>query len=133
MILEILISAYGILAIAGVISFALGSLMLFRVPELEVAVDPKLILFTTLLFSLIILIVGFLVVRTHRKRPISGKEGLVGAVAVTLTPLSPKGKIFLQGEIWNAISLTNSIPEGQEVVVKEVEGLIAKVVPREER
>jgi len=56
----------------------------------------------------------------------TGVEGLIGEVAIAQTPLAPSGKVFVHGEIWDAIATTN-IPAGERVVVHQVDGLQLKV------
>ncbi len=53
---------------------------------------------------------------------------LVGTTGVVSTELAPSGMVFVSGEEWSAVSDTgDSIAEGAEVVVTEVEGLTLKV------
>jgi membrane-bound serine protease (ClpP class) len=47
---------------------------------------------------------------------------------VAQTPLSPQGKVFIHGEVWDAVSSAN-IPAGQTVVVRQVDGLKIHVDP----
>ena len=57
-----------------------------------------------------------------------GTETMVGVVGVARTPLSPKGKVFIRGELWDAVS-TASVDSGAEVRVRRVEGLVLDVEP----
>jgi membrane-bound serine protease (ClpP class) len=50
----------------------------------------------------------------------------VGEVGVAQTALSPNGKVFVHGEIWDAVS-SLPIPAGESVVVRKVEGLQLQV------
>ncbi len=43
--------------------------------------------------------------------------------AVAQTALSPRGKVFVHGELWDAISSSNDLGAGEPVVVRRVEGL----------
>ena len=42
------------------------------------------------------------------------------------TAISPKGKVFVEGELWDARS-DEDIKEGEEIEIVEVEGLLLKV------
>ncbi|MFZ2055343.1 MAG: nodulation protein NfeD [Candidatus Aminicenantales bacterium] len=101
-ILEVKVQSYGILGIGGVIAMVIGSVMLINspIPELQ----PSLIFIIPLAvgLSLIFLFLLFLVVRAHSRKPATGKEGLIGEVGLAQTDLSPEGKVFVHGEIWNA-------------------------------
>jgi membrane-bound serine protease (ClpP class) len=69
--------------------------------------------------------------RARRNKITTGVEGLIGEVAIVQTPLAPSGKVFVHGEIWDAVSTTN-VPAGERVVVHNVDGLQLKVDPLQE-
>ena len=77
----------------------------------------------------VILIVAFVafatwrVVQIHRRRATTGREGLVGKIAVVRERLNPNGTVFLEGELWSAQSESGLVEVGQEVVVTWVDGL----------
>jgi membrane-bound serine protease (ClpP class) len=54
---------------------------------------------------------------------------MVGSIAVAKTDVAPRGKVFLQGELWDAVS-EEPIQEGEEAEVKAVAGLTLTVGPR---
>jgi membrane-bound serine protease (ClpP class) len=66
--------------------------------------------------------------RARRNKITTGVEGLIGEVAIAQTALAPSGKVFVHGEIWDAVATTN-VPAGQRVVVHEGDGLQLKVDP----
>jgi membrane-bound serine protease (ClpP class) len=51
---------------------------------------------------------------------------MLGLVGVAKTPLAPFGKIFVHGELWNAMCREHAQP-GDEVVVKAIHGLELEV------
>jgi membrane-bound serine protease (ClpP class) len=59
---------------------------------------------------------------------VSGAQGLVGETGIAQTTLSPRGKIFVHGELWDAIS-SGEVAAGQSVVVRRVDGLLLRVEP----
>jgi membrane-bound serine protease (ClpP class) len=59
---------------------------------------------------------------------VTGMQGMIGQIGVAQTPLSPRGKVFVHGEIWDASS-SSTIPAGQNVVVRRVDGLMLEVDP----
>ena len=67
-------------------------------------------------------------VRARRNKVVTGQQGLVGEIGVAETPLSPSGKVFVHGEIWDAVS-TATIAAGDRVVVSQVDGLTLRVDP----
>jgi membrane-bound serine protease (ClpP class) len=58
----------------------------------------------------------------------TGEQGLVGETGIAQTPLAPRGKVFVHGELWDAVSSTN-VPAGETVVVRRVDGLQLQVDP----
>ena len=65
---------------------------------------------------------------SKRRKPSVGVETLVGRTAVALAALSPRGQVRVDGEIWEARS-DAPVARGDEVVVREVDGLTLVVVP----
>lgn len=85
------------------------------------------------LIVLIVLVAAFIifaierVVRAHLRRVSAGREDLVGRTGIARTPLNPEGMVLVYGERWTAVSDGGPIVEGEEVVVRAVEGLTLHV------
>ena len=62
----------------------------------------------------------------RRYRVQSGPEALIGMRAEAIEPLSPRGRVRLRGEIWNARS-AEPIEAGESVTVEAVDGLWLRV------
>ena len=82
----------------------------------------------TVAFSLLVIIWG---IRAHRLQVAAGREELVGKTAVVMTPLNPKGVVFIQGERWTAISDKGQVEPEEEVIITKVEGLKLRVTKKE--
>jgi len=115
---------FGLLTLGGLVSLTFGSLLLMKTPY------PFFHISLTYIIPIILATAGisiFLVsnaIKTHRKKVITGKEGLINSEATTITKLNPEGKAFCHGEIWNASSLDNErIEKKQKVKVVKVKGL----------
>jgi membrane-bound serine protease (ClpP class) len=124
-ILEIKITSYGILGIGGAVALALGSIMLIRTESaLEIIrISWTLIISTTVLTILFFSLLLALVVRGQKIKPVSGVEGMIGAVGETLDVLQPAGMIRIHGELWRAESGGERIAGGQKVRVTAVKNL----------
>ena len=127
-IAEVKITSYGMLSVAGVISLLLGSIMLIdspadflRISFIKVVLPVVSVSAAFFLFALV------MVVRAHRRRPTTGKEGLVGGKGVAKTDLKPEGVVEIRGELWNAVA-EDTIKSGEKIQVKEVEGMMVKVI-----
>ncbi|MFW6098972.1 MAG: NfeD family protein [Thermodesulfobacteriota bacterium] len=124
-IAELIVASYGILSIGGVISLALGSIMLFE----DVGVSLKLMLPTIILVGGFFVVVTTLAVRAYQRKPKGGSEGLLGEIGVVKESLSPEGLVFVHGEYWRAVPVPPSevLEADEKVEVVEVEGLLLKV------
>jgi membrane-bound serine protease (ClpP class) len=127
-VLEATVTSYGLLAIGGVISMILGSVMLVKTDAPFLQISWAVILpVVGVAAGLSLLIVG-MGVKAMRRRPVTGMEGMVGTVGVAKTTLAPQGKIMIHGEIWDALS-EHPLEPGDRVEVVRMEGLRLYVKP----
>src|SRR5688572_11527925 len=124
-LLEIKIVSHGLLAIGGTISLLLGSMMLIRSDSsLEfVKISRWVIISATIVTALFFLFVIGVGLKAQRRKVFMGVGGMVGATGVSLNTLDPFGIVKVQGETWNAESLSGKISTGEKVVVKEMKNL----------
>ena len=105
----------------------IGSIMLINAPIPELRPSLKFIIPMALGLSLIFIFLIVITFRAHARRASTGKEGLIGEVGIAQTDLSPEGKVFVHGEIWQA-EATEDLSIGTKVKVMEVlENLRIKV------
>jgi membrane-bound serine protease (ClpP class) len=121
-IAEVKVSSFGMLALGGIISLALGSIMLFE----DVRVSLRLMAPTIILVGGFFVVVSALAFRAHRARPKLGIDGLTGEIGLVKEPIDPEGLIFVHGEYWRARS-TEKIEPGEKVEVEGADGLILRV------
>jgi membrane-bound serine protease (ClpP class) len=120
--LEAKFAAHGVLAIGGIIAMIIGALFLVDGPIPEMQIHLFTAAAVAIPFAIIAVFLASLALRARRSRVVTGKEGMVGEVGVTRTPLSPEGKVFVHGELWSARA-NGSLDSGTRVRVKAVEGL----------
>lgn len=125
-IAEVKVTSYGLLTVGGIVALVLGSLMLFDSPEPALRVSLGLVISVSIAFAAIAVLLASLALRAQGRRPTTGAEGLVGAHARTVSSLSPRGKVFVQGEWWNAVAEAE-VPAGVEVEVVAVDGMTLHV------
>ena len=125
-LLEIKVTSYGLLSIGGVICLTLGSIMLFNTGNTGLRVSWSVMIPAVLVISGFFMAVAFLAVRAHMAKPRTGYQGLIGEVAVAKEPLAPEGKVFVHGELWNAVC-EDIVPVGTRVEIIGVENLLLKV------
>lgn len=121
-IVEIKVASYGLLSLAGVLSLVLGSLMLFRVPEGMNQLALSVLIPTVVAVSAFFVAVATLAFRAQVSKPRIGVEALVGMSGEVMKDLTPEGKVFVNGALWNAVAREN-IPVGAKVEVTAVENL----------
>ena len=117
-LLEIKIPSFGLLTIGGIISMVIGSIMLFDtdLPYLRIAWEVIAIVVT--LTALFFIFAVGMAVRTHRKKPTTGQEGMIGEIGEVYKKLDPNGTVIIHGEYWKAYS-DASVNKGQKVKVIE--------------
>lgn len=125
-IAEIKVTSYGLLTLAGVVSLVLGSLMLFKSADPALAVSLQVIAAAAGSAMVVVLFLMFQVLRTHRRQVRTGIEGMVHERGRARTALDPTGKVFVHGEIWEAVA-DRTIEAGQPIEVTGVDGMVLEV------
>ena len=130
-IMEMKITSYGLLSVAGIISLLLGSLMMFKGTGPDLKLSWRVLLPTIILVSGFFVFVAGLVFRAQISKPKTGMKGLVGEIGVVKKALAPEGKVFVHGELWNARS-DKTVDEDTKVRVVNVVNLMLEVEPADE-
>jgi len=125
-IAEIKIASYGLLTVGGVISLALGSIMLFESPFPYLRASLAVIIPTVAVTAAFFIFAVTMTIKAHLAKPATGAEGLQGEIGRVTTRLAPEGKVFVHGELWNAY-IDGTLEEGQKIRVLKAEGLKLKV------
>ena len=121
-ILEIKVTSFGMLFLGGIVSMSLGALMLIDSPEEYLRIPiSSIVLVVGTTAGLFLFVVGA-AVRGLRRQPVSGREGLLGAIGTVKGRIDPTGTVFVQGTLWSARSAV-PLEAGTTVRVVGVEGL----------
>lgn len=126
--LEAKFATHGVLAIGGISMLVIGALLLVDAPIPEMRVKLATALAVSVPLGGITVFLMTVALRARRNKVMTGAEGLIGEVAIAQTPLVPSGKVFVHGEIWDAVATAN-VSAGEKVVVHDVDGLQLKVDP----
>ena len=118
-LLEIKIVSHGLLAIGGVLSLLLGSMMLIRTNQAWsiASLSWSVIITAVGISSLFFLFVVGMGIKAQRAKPLTGLEAMIGEIGHAISELNPAGTVRMHGEIWRAISPAGLIPEGKKVIV----------------
>lgn len=125
-VLELKITSYGALTLAGITSIVIGSVMLIDLPSSWLSISWGSIVAVALLSMIFFLGVLSYAVKAQLFKVQTGKEGLIGETAVARTDIDGNGKVFLHGELWNATS-DEHIAAGGQVTVVEVRSMTLHV------
>ena len=124
--LEAKFATHGVLAAGGVAALTFGALLLVDGPIPQMRVHLSTALAVSIPLGAITTFLMAIALRARRHKVTTGLEGLVGEIGTARTPLTPEGKIFVHGELWNAVADT-SIDPGEQVRVVAVDGLTIRV------
>jgi membrane-bound serine protease (ClpP class) len=130
-VVDIKAPTHGALTVGGIVSFILGSLMLFNSPFY--AISRSLVIGVGAATGLFFAFVVAKAVLIQRRPATTGHEGLVGALATTRTDLSPTGTVYLKGEWWEAEADGAPIEAGEQVRVESVDGFRLRVTRETEQ
>ncbi len=126
--LEAKFMTHGVLGIGGVIALTLGGLLLVDGPIPEMRVKLWTALGVSVPLGFITVFLMSLAIKAHRNKVATGQQGLIGEVGIAQTSLAPEGKVFVHGEIWDAVS-SEPVPIGSSIIVSKVDGLRLQVAP----
>ncbi len=124
---EAKVQGFGLLGMGGGVALFIGSLMLIKSPDPSMRPSLSVITSTVIGVTLIALFLIYLVARAIREKPMTGPEGMLGEEGEVFSDfVEGRGKVFVHGELWNAVS-TEDLKRGDRVVVKGVKGMVLMV------
>jgi membrane-bound serine protease (ClpP class) len=126
-ILEVKVASYGALTIGGIVAITLGSLMLFESPLPFLRVSLAIIVPAAIITALFFVLTFRMVYKAHKRKPVTGGEGLVGMEGIAKSDIGPSGgMVQVHGEFWSAWS-DDAIAKDNKIIVESVSGLKVKV------
>jgi len=121
-------ASHGVLTTGGIVLLTLGGLFLVDAPIPEMRVHLATALAVSIPLGIITAFLMSIAVRARRNKVVTGEQGLIGEIGIAQTTLASAGKVFVHGELWDAVS-TVPVPAGERIVVREVDGLTLRVEP----
>lgn len=131
LLLEAKFGGHGVLAAAGILCLAFGTLTLVAAPIPELSVSPWVAFGVSAAFGIITVFLVRIAVRARRRKTLLGVDALIGHAAVALEPLAPEGHILVNGEIWRALS-SEPVAKDAPVCVVRRSGRLLHVQPAEQ-
>lgn len=121
-VLELKFTSYGLLSVGGIISFVVGSMMLFDSPLPGFSVPLPTIIGVALFVLFLVFVVVRSIVKAHEARVLTGFAGMVGERGTVLVDFERTGKVLVHGEIWNAES-TDPLRKNDAVIVERADSM----------
>ncbi|MCS6287662.1 MAG: nodulation protein NfeD [Nitrospira sp.] len=128
LILEASVTSYGVLAVGGLISMLLGSVMLIKTEVEFLQISWAVILPVVALVSGFTFFMVGMGMNAMRRRPVTGQEEMIGLVGIVKTALTPHGQLAIHGELWEAVS-EQPLQPGDKAEVTRLDGLRLHVKP----
>lgn len=132
LVAEALVTSYGLLAVAGVGSFVLGSMMLVDTPIPAFQIGLELIIPAAIVLGVTSVFLLARALRLQRTRSQTGSEGMVGEVGELVREIgtghAAEGTVFVHGEHWTATA-DEPLPVGSKVRIEAIEGHRLRVSP----
>jgi membrane-bound serine protease (ClpP class) len=133
LILDVKLTAHGILTLGAVVSLIAGSFLFFNSgqPSTGPQLNPILVFAMGGLVGLVGLYIVTLIMRIRRRSVKTGTDSMIGATVIASTPLQPTGRVDYKGENWTAVldDPSTAVDPGTEVRIVAVEGLLVHVQP----
>jgi membrane-bound serine protease (ClpP class) len=127
----------GVFALAGIGMIILGSFLAFPLPGWEllsskaIASARQTLITVALVMSAIFAFVVYKVAQARRMKVKGGPEQLIGMAGTAISPLTPRGEVRVEGQIWKAEALEGQIKTGEAVEIVGREGLVLRVKPKQ--
>lgn len=121
-------ASHGVLTTGGIVLLTLGGLFLVDAPIPEMRVHLATALAVSIPLGIITAFLMSIAVRARRNKVVTGEQGLIGEIGIAQSTLAPAGKVFVHGELWDAVS-TVPVPAGERIIVRQVDGLTLRVEP----
>lgn len=129
-IAEAFVTSYGLLAIGGVVTFAIGSLMLVEGPIPDLRIGLETVAPAVIVIGALALLLVTRAVRTRRLRPRTGLDAMRGEVGEVVSAIEPgrTGTVFVHGEYWSAVA-AGALPVGTKVRIEDIKDRGLRVTP----
>ncbi|MGO4220519.1 nodulation protein NfeD [Lysobacter sp. TAF61] len=126
--IEFAVPSLGAAGVGGVVALVAGSLILFDTQVPGFGVPGGLIAGIAIASALGFMGMVWLAARARRRPVVSGREEMIGHLAVAMRDFDGRGQVRIRGEQWQARSAV-PVRGGQAVRVLALDGLVLQVAP----
>lgn len=128
MVAEAFTPSFGVLGIAGAVAFLVGAGMLIDTDIPEYQLSWGVVAVGLVMTGGFVFLALGAVLRSHRRRIVTGREGLIGEAGEVIAWDGGRGHIWVAGERWNAEG-PDALVAGARVRITAIDGLTLKVAP----
>lgn len=122
-ILELKFTSYGLFTIGGIISFVVGSMILFDNPLPGFSIPWPTIIGVGIFVLLFVFVLIRLALLAHKGKVVTGAEGMIGEKGIVLRSSGNRAQVQVHGEIWSAKS-DSELVKDDRVIVERLEGML---------
>jgi membrane-bound serine protease (ClpP class) len=127
---DVFATTHGVLTAGGIVTFFLGAMMLFSQAGPGYGLSLRWIIPATLLTALFFIFVVGKGIGAQLKPAQTGTGTMIGKTINAISRIdSAGGKVFIEGETWNAVSAT-PVEAGQAVEITGIQGLTLQIKPK---
>ena len=120
--------SFGALGIGGIAAFVFGAIIMFDTDVPGFGISYAFVTGIAVLFAALVIWLLSYLLKFRRRGAVSGRASIVGGIATVLEDFEGTGKVWLEGEAWQAHSPV-PVKKDQEVVVRTMDGLVLDVEP----
>jgi membrane-bound serine protease (ClpP class) len=128
MVAEAYAPSFGALGIGGIAAFVFGAIIMFDTDVPGFGISYAFVTSIAVLFAALVIWLLSYLLKFRRRGAVSGRASIVGGTGTVLEDFDASGKVWLEGEAWQAHS---DVPlrKDQTVIVRAMEGLVLDVEP----
>jgi len=128
---EAFVPSFGALGMGGIVAFIFGAIMMFDSDIPGFGISIAFVISVALFAGILMLWMISYLLKLRRRGAVTGRGSIVGGIGEAIESFSGEGKVWLEGESWAA---TSDVPiaKGQQVVIRELAGLVLEVEPLSE-
>ncbi|WP_082990003.1 NfeD family protein [Woeseia oceani] len=120
--------SFGALGLGGIVAFIFGAIMTFDSGVPGFGISITFVISFGLIAGLLLLWMVTYLVKLRKRGAVSGEESILNSVAVAMESFTGQGRVWLEGEAWQASSNV-AIQKDQKLKVRAIDGLELQVEP----
>jgi len=126
MVAEAYAPSFGALGLGGITAFIFGAIIMFDSGVPGFGISYVFVIGLGVAFAVVLIwLIGYLL-KLRRRGAVSGRESILGAIAIAAEDFTSAGKVWLEGETWHARS-QEPVTKDEQLIVTRLDGLTLEV------